>query len=204
MNTRILYCRRLDAKKIDGQKVIMPAKNIYHISVATFLLFALLGCQKHETIEPDSPPTETGELIAYSFQPGTAGDIHKIYTINSDGSGNKQAIFATIGLNHHDWSPDGTKLALVGYMGSTNSTWSIHTVNADGSNLTRLTFIDDVHDNEPSWSPNGVQIAFSSDRSAAEHREVYVMKADGTDVRRVTNSPGNYTAICLTWRPLTQ
>jgi Tol biopolymer transport system component len=41
-------------------------------------------------------------------------------------------------------------------------------------------------DDDPAWSPDGQQIAFSSGRSG--NSEIYVMDADGTNVRRLTNT----------------
>ena len=41
-------------------------------------------------------------------------------------------------------------------------------------------------DNFPSWSPNGQQIAFASDRDG--NFEIYVMDADGSNLRRLTNN----------------
>lgn len=52
---------------------------------------------------------------------------------------------------------------------------NIYTVNGDGSNLTRLTYGLD-----PSWSPDGTQIAFSRWNDPAG---LYVMNADGTYLR---------------------
>jgi len=51
-------------------------------------------------------------------------------------------------------------------------------------------------DTTPTWSPTGVQIAFTSDRSGAP--QVYVMGADGLGVRRVSTA-----AYCdrATWSP---
>ncbi len=63
------------------------------------------------------------------------------------------------------------------------------------------------YDAEGSWSPDGSLIAFASNRSAYQEQlspeqqkafdldpawanEIYIMKADGTDVRRLTQSPG--------------
>jgi Tol biopolymer transport system component len=40
----------------------------------------------------------------------------------------------------------------------------------------------------PSWSPDGSQLAFVSHRAGDE--EIYVARADGTGVRRLTRSPG--------------
>lgn len=43
------------------------------------------------------------------------------------------------------------------------------------------------NDGDPAWSPDGRQIAFSSDRDG--NREIYVMDADGANVRRLTDHP---------------
>lgn len=44
-------------------------------------------------------------------------------------------------------------------------------------------------DEEPQWSPDGRQIAFSSTRGGARNFDIYVMQADGTGVTRLTDHP---------------
>ncbi|MFN8372770.1 MAG: hypothetical protein U0694_07820 [Anaerolineae bacterium] len=39
-------------------------------------------------------------------------------------------------------------------------------------------------DSQPAWSPDGTQIAFASDRDG--DYDIYIMNADGSDVRQVT------------------
>ncbi len=56
----------------------------------------------------------------------------------------------------------------------------------DGA-LTRLTH-SPGYDAECSYSPDGTHILFVSDRDGDP--DIYVMKADGTDVRQLTNTPG--------------
>ena len=59
---------------------------------------------------------------------------------------------------------------------------------SDGSGMTRLT---DGYN--PTWSPDGTRIAFASSRSGITSA-IYVMSADGSDVRQLTNDPGgDYT-----------
>ena len=41
----------------------------------------------------------------------------------------------------------------------------------------------------PNWSPDGARIVFESDRVEKGDLEIYSMKADGSEVRRLTNNP---------------
>ena len=45
-------------------------------------------------------------------------------------------------------------------------------------------------DFHPAFSPDGRQIAFSSDRDGDRESEIYLMQADGANLRRLTRSPG--------------
>ncbi len=76
--------------------------------------------------------------------------------------------------------------------------YEIYTINPDGSDMTYLTdnvvrgpddpntfFNDDI---DPSYSPDGKTIAFTSQRSGGP--EIYTMNADGTNVTRLTNAIG--------------
>lgn len=79
----------------------------------------------------------------------------------------------------------------------------IYTMNADGSSLTRCAR-DGMRDDEPAWSPNGTQIAFSSvDLTGAgggDERDLYVMDADCGNVRRLTTDHLD-PDIDPTWSP---
>ena len=61
-------------------------------------------------------------------------------------------------------------------------------INSDGSGLSNLT----EHPSEdwaPTWSPDGSQIAFQTDRDG--NWEIYSMAADGSDLLRLTNDPAD-------------
>jgi hypothetical protein len=83
-----------------------------------------------------------------------------------------------------DWSPDGGKIAFTAPNCNEVDYDDIHVMNADGSNITRVT--DGAPTNtwywEPAWSPDGHQIALTLCRFGCG---VAVMNADGSALRIV-------------------
>ncbi len=79
------------------------------------------------------------------------------------------------------WSPDGQKLA-VALSKDTNSL-QIYTINVDGSGVKRLTY-SNGSDSNPSYSPDGKSIIFTSDRGGGP--QIYRIGADGGDSARLT------------------
>ena len=63
-------------------------------------------------------------------------------------------------------------------------------MNADGSGLVNLTN-DPASDAEPTWSPDGTKIAFSTNRGPTGDTEIFVMNADGSNPQNLTKSPAN-------------
>ncbi len=56
----------------------------------------------------------------------------------------------------------------------------------DGQDLRQLTQNRWEWDKHPTWSPDGSQIAFFSNRSG--RRQIWVMNADGTSQRNISNN----------------
>ncbi|HYV35099.1 MAG TPA: biopolymer transporter Tol [Gemmataceae bacterium] len=67
----------------------------------------------------------------------------------------------------------------------------IFEANLDGSGLKRLTD-SKGYDAEGSYSADGKQIVFCSNRTGENDMELYIMDADGRNVRKLTNAPGCY------------
>jgi TolB protein len=59
----------------------------------------------------------------------------------------------------------------------------VWTINANGTDLTRLTH-SPAYEFDPSWSPDGAQIAYRLDRG--DESAIWVMNADGTGKHRLT------------------
>lgn len=79
------------------------------------------------------------------------------------------------------WSPDGSSLL---FFSNLNGQFEIYRVQPDGTNLTRLTHDEGIL---PAFSPDGARILFT----ATARRNLYLMNADGSDTRPVTQGPRN-------------
>jgi len=67
-----------------------------------------------------------------------------------------------------------------------NGQADVYAINPDGGAERRLT-VSPAFDGDPTWSPDGKRIAFTSERDG--DREVYVMNADGSGAVRLTDHP---------------
>jgi Tol biopolymer transport system component len=77
------------------------------------------------------------------------------------------------------WAPDGDRLAVSGFLKGTDLS-AIWIVRPNGEGLRRVT-TPSVGDDSPTWSPDGLWIAF--DRGSGPH--VYTVRLDGSGLRRV-------------------
>ena len=91
----------------------------------------------------------------------------------------------TSGRNHHDsnprWSPDGTRIA---FKSSRGGNWDAYVMNADGSNVIRLTD-HRANDHDPVWMPDGQSVIISSDRDSRE--DLYRVWIADRRVERLTH-----------------
>jgi Tol biopolymer transport system component len=105
-------------------------------------------------------PVRNG-VIAFVVD-GDGGTADSIHTIDGNGTTGEAVLFADPTLRQYEqltWSPDGRRLAFVATPAdSASGTTEIFTMDADGTNLARIT-TNDVDDDSPAWSPDGTRLA---------------------------------------------
>jgi Tol biopolymer transport system component len=167
-----------------GQKIALTANrpNNYEIYAMNADGSGLTNLTQTSASGEGSPTwSPDGSRIAYSRNDS---DHIRLWVMNADGTGQTQ-ITAGPRDTYPDWSPDGAKLAFV--QGD-----SIHTINPDGSGLSRLTAPQPNYDRTPDWSPDGGRIAFTrydQSGSSGTVANVWVMNADGSAQQQLTHEP---------------
>ncbi len=116
----------------------------------------------------------------------------EVITMNPDGT-DRVTILTTddSGLVEPAWSPDGTQIAFHGT--GSDAFFGIWVMNADGTDLTRLT--TNGNHRGPSWSPDGSRLVFAQTNSSDRQWRVITMDPDGTDrVTILTTDDGGLVA----------
>ena len=105
-----------------------------------------------------------------------------IWVMNSDGTAKTQLTFTTGGLGTEkspDWSPDGARIVY-------EKSGQIWRMNADGSAEKAVAAAAGEGGTRPAWSAARNRIVFSSNSfSAPNGYDIFVMKPDGTGVKRL-------------------
>jgi erythromycin esterase-like protein len=116
----------------------------------------------------------------------------EIYLMRDDGTQLVRLTDIEERVSQPAWSPDGRWIAFVRRVDNFNHEIYVMPVPAQGTlvegnspELIRLTNTGRL-DSEPAWSPDGSEIAFTSDRELSFN--IYVMNIDGSEVTRLTKN----------------
>lgn len=146
----------------------------------------------------DSDPAFSPDGHKIAFSSGREASVAgvQIFVMNADGS-NVVWLRSRGASGDPSFSPDGSKIVFSSNLGGfPYIDQQIYMMNADGSNVTKLTSLQGICD-APKFSPNGRKIVFDFARftdkpwfAELERRQIYIMDADGSNVRPLTNLPG--------------
>jgi Tol biopolymer transport system component len=122
-----------------------------------------------------------GRSIAYSSMSNGHLDIH---VMNADGTGSTQLTTTTTGhTGMPHWSLDGRRIA---FWTTRDGNDEVYVMEVDGSNQRNVTN-HAARDVLAGWAPDGQSLLFRSNRERAQN-EFYRMKADGSNVTRLTHT----------------
>jgi Tol biopolymer transport system component len=123
------------------------------------------------------------------------GKTSRLFILDVETGESKELKTGSTHDNFPAWSPAGDLIAFTSYR---DGDYEIYTIKPDGTGLARLTH-SPGNDAHCAWSPDAKWIAFASARGgfkdeAALHPyngqpygQIYVMRADGSDVRQLTD-----------------
>lgn len=124
--------------------------------------------------------------------PVQSGDYPKWDVGVMDVDGSNLYVISAPGIasfSHPSFSPDASKIVVAMGVAGFGADWHIYMMNADGTNLTRLT-PDRSPGETPAFSPDGNQIVFGS--TAEGDSSLYIMNSDGSDLKRVGPQDSNW------------
>lgn len=179
-NGRQIAFTRFHSAKSGGQIVMVADANLRHAHP--------LGPGWEPGWSPD------GNQLAFVWKPGNRQGV---FVENADGTGRHRVTPWRLRAGEFpDWSPDGTRI-LFNTGGPDRG--NLFTIRPDGTGLRQLTHFRGLSKVvNGSFSPDGDSIVFATqvgavNPSGASLPDIFVMSADGTDIRPVTRSR-NYDA----------
>jgi hypothetical protein len=177
----------------DGTRIVFsssnnrPSPDLWVVGVDGNDLVQLTDTATGER-EPAWSPT--GSQIAFTSDQGTLGST-EIFLISVTETG--EALGSAVQATNADrssyspsWSANGQTIV---FASDRTGDGDLFTMDSAGNNEQLLTIDDnDAEDRRPSFSPDGLWVIFASNRQDGNF-QTYVMRTNGTEVRRVTVNP---------------
>ncbi|MBF0516083.1 MAG: Tol-Pal system beta propeller repeat protein TolB [Nitrospirae bacterium] len=138
-------------------------------------------------IEVSPSVSPDGKSMVYVADKST---VPQLYIMSMDGTDSRRLTFEGHYNSTPEWSRAGDMIVFSGRVGGQ---FQIYTIKPNGTDFKQLT--DTGNNEEPSFSPDGRLITFTSDRDGV--KGVYVMTSTGEGQKRI--SPRNIRAFGPSW-----
>jgi Tol biopolymer transport system component len=133
-----------------------------------------------DAVDFDPSVSPDGSRVAYTAF-GQNGITAQVRIVRVNGADNEPVSPPSLEAGHPDWAPDGDRIAFTSNAPTINS--NVYTMEANGADITRLTRTPWPNNSfGSSYSQDGSQIAFSSDRRYSNLCcvDLFIMNADGS------------------------
>src|SRR5919201_1866061 len=168
----------IDLTSLSGRIVFDNSQDIWSINANGTGLRRLTRSPWPE-FDPSWSPD--GRFIAYRSEPH---EYPELWVMNADGSGQRRLPHTDAG-EYPSWSPDGKRIA---FHSNRSGHHLMYVVDVDGSRVVNLSRVGEG--GLVAWSPDGRSIVFASQRDHSDNsRDIYVMRPDGSSLRRLTRTP---------------
>jgi Tol biopolymer transport system component len=128
---------------------------------------------------------------------GVLPGSYDVWIATPDGRGQRDLTRDRASDTDPDWSPDGRRIVYASMpprcQGAACQN-DLYVIDRDGTNRVRLTRTPQ-DEGDPDWSPDGARIAYT--RSDGARSRIWVMRADGSGQRQLTDDPG----LAPDWSP---
>ena len=170
----------------------MPSKRIAVWIAAAVVAVGAMAVAAFVLVR-DEEATPSGDLIAYGCRE-PKNVWYAVCVIRQDGTDRKR-LTTRLPATGSAWSPDGRRIAFTRHQEVGESTAftddDVFVMDADGDGVLQLTKErPGFHSGQPTWSPDGREIAFVRGPALAagigQPGSLFVMATDGSDVRRLT------------------
>ncbi len=143
-----------------------------------------------------SPDNKQLAFAAYdSKDDAQAWETEELYVMDVRTGSTRQLTHNTVRDGFPAWSPDGKQIVFTSMEDGYNRLSIVEVATGQRHIVSK-----DCFGYAPSWSPDGTTIAFISDHEGpAAGQQVYLIKVDGTGLRRLTNSTSRKEFVA--WTP---